>query len=50
MNYALKCNLYPQHMEHLSLLHFLPQAMTEAFLSSPTALCLKLITPFKDEL
>lgn len=34
-------------MEHLSLLHFLPQATTGAFLSSPTALCLKLITPFK---
>lgn len=36
-----------KYMRHLSLLYFLPRAMTATILTSPTALCLKLITPFK---
>lgn len=36
-----------KYMRRLSPLYFLPPAMTAASLSSTTALCLKLITPFK---
>lgn len=42
--------IYTEHkyLRHLSLLYFLPQAMAATFLTSPTALCLKWITSFKD--
>lgn len=36
-----------KYLRHLSLVYFLSRAMTETFLTSPTTLCLKLITPFK---
>lgn len=37
-----------KYTRYLSLLYFLPREMTATFLTGPTALCLKLITPFKN--